>query len=128
MTKEIQVVTKYPGLPAEIQTIENTLESLQKAVGGDIEYVGGLFPYPTGLYCNAVGKLDGLSPNIVLPNGDFVAGPVIVVSADEYGNEISLTDSQANRAVNLLNSLGKYFIGVDLNGTDSNSSDSDPSN
>lgn len=108
--KEIRVVVKYPKKEAEILTIEDNLENLQGIVGGYIEWVGGVFQYPIGLYCNEEGKLEGLEPNIPLP-GDTLVGPLVVVSTDEWGNNLGLTEAQAERVSTILNSLGRYYNG-----------------
>lgn len=63
--------------------IDNTLQSLQMAVSGDIEVV---YPYGArfALICNESGKLNGMEPNIKIP-GDIIYGPIIVVGIDGEG-------------------------------------------
>jgi hypothetical protein len=109
LSKEIRAVVKNPREKAQIVTIEDSLESLQKCVGGDIEWVGGIFPHPIGLYANEEGKLIGLEPNIVLPSGDYVAGSIVVVSTDKEGNTIGLEGDVAYRVALILDACGIYF-------------------
>lgn len=105
----IRVVVKKPLELAEIVMVENSLASFQKIVGGYIESVGSIFPYPFCMYINEEGKLIELTPNIVLPHGDYVAGTLVVLSTDGEGNNIGLTEAEAERITNILNPLGNYF-------------------
>ena len=70
-----------------VQTIPNTLEAMQKLVGGDIEAV---YPFddPVALVCNEEGKLLDLLPNRFLrdENGtpyDYIAGTFFVAGLGE---------------------------------------------
>lgn len=106
MNKEIQIVVKKPGKPAEIRTVEDKLETFQNIVGGYIEHVGGVFNHPIGIYCNEEGKLQGLDPNIPLQGGDILVGPLVVLSTDAFGNNVGLTDTEADHIGKILNGLG----------------------
>ena len=97
MSKMIKVVLAEPGKKAKATEIENTLENLQKIVGGYIECI---YPFEdnVGIICNEEGKLIGLEPNRVLrdENGnavDIIFGTFIVtgLTEDDFG---SLTDEQ----------------------------------
>jgi hypothetical protein len=82
-----------PGQPEYITEIDNTLEALQKAVGGYIETVGlenGLV-----LICNEEGKLRGLTPNrYIRPLRDTICGTFLICGTD--GEDFcSLTEEQA---------------------------------
>lgn len=71
----MKVIVKRPEEQyGEIREIENTLEALQKIVGGWIECV-----YNNGscIICNEEGKLQGLAPNIWF-KGDILVGTIIV--------------------------------------------------
>ena len=76
-------IIKQPGKPAKRIEIDNTLEALQKAVGGYIETVS-IFKDVT-LICNEEGQLTGLPYNM-----DFLGiqsvGPVLAVgcAGDEF--------------------------------------------
>ena len=97
MSKRIKVVLAEPGKKAKVTEIENTLENLQKIVGGYIECV---YPFEdnVGIICNEEGKLIELEPNRVLrdENGnavDIIFGTFIItgLTEDDFG---SLTDEQ----------------------------------
>lgn len=63
--------------------IDNSLEAMQKLVGGYVEVVymfDNVF-----MVCNEEGKLMGLEPNLVLRNGDVVVGDIFFVEFDEEG-------------------------------------------
>ncbi len=82
------------------QTIEidNSLESLQKAVGGLIQAV---YPWedPVALVCNDEGKINGLMPNRLLftEDGlpyDYIAGNFLICGIDdEIGDFASLPEA-----------------------------------
>ena len=99
MSKKITVVLAEPGKKAKVTEIENTLENLQKIVGGYIECI---YPFEdnVGLICNEEGKLIGLEPNRVLRDDDgnsvdIIFGTFIItgLTEDDFG---SLTDEQAD--------------------------------
>ena len=78
------------GEPAKRIEIDNTLEALQKAVGGYIETVS-IFTDVT-LICNEEGRLTGLPYNMDFAGIRFV-GPVLVVGRSEDDFR-SLTDEE----------------------------------
>lgn len=81
------VILRTDGTMEEIEELEPTLDKLQAAVSGLIQYVpthdGGF------LYCNDEGKLMGLPVNIgatIIANtysGDYVVGDVVIYSEEE---------------------------------------------
>lgn len=86
---KIIVIVKEPGKAAHTKTIDNTLEELQRLVGGYIE------PVPTNddhlaVYVDEEGLLKHLEPN------DFgLVGTIIVTGFDpDTGNNVSLTEQQ----------------------------------
>lgn len=83
--KTIRVLTKMPGSMWRVQHIDNTLEALQKYVGGYIETVR-LFK-DVVVICNEEGRLMGLPENVNLL-GVQLCGPVIVAGVwrDEFAN------------------------------------------
>lgn len=100
--------------------IPNTLEALQKEVGGYIE-----IPYLSrklsnadiDIICNEEGKLMGLQAEIALVNHngniiDVVCGPCVFASHDEEGNSISLTASQMEIVKNMTNAFIQTKNGV----------------
>lgn len=74
--KSIRVIVKLPGEEARTETIENTLQAFQNAVGGYIETVtitGDLV-----VICDEDGRLKGLPYNCSICGVDFV-GPILGV-------------------------------------------------
>lgn len=88
----MRAIIKQPGQPAAEIEIPNTLDALQKAVGGYIEivHVQGL---PGVLIVNEEGKIRDLEPNLVLPwpSFDVLVGPVLYLGEDL--DEGELTDA-----------------------------------
>lgn len=92
------------GNKLEVKEIENTLEELQKIVGGYIEIplLGGVFKkHNIDTIINEEGKyIEGLKPEIALINGntkqilDVVYGSCVFVSHDIDGNTIGLNEEQ----------------------------------
>lgn len=84
--------------------IDNTLEELQKIVGGYIEipYLSKLFnDNGIDVIINEEGKfIDGLKPEIAIVDGttkqilDVIHGNCVFVSHDEEGNTTELNDKQ----------------------------------
>lgn len=88
-------IIKQPGKPAKRIDIDNTLEALQKAVGGYIETVT-LFEDVT-LICNEEGRLMDLPYNMEFLGIHFV-GPVLVVGRAEEEFR-SLTEEEFRRVM-----------------------------
>lgn len=88
-------IIKQPGKPAKRIDIDNTLEALQKAVGGYIETVT-LFEDVT-LICNEEGRLMDLPYNMEFLGIHFV-GPVLVVGRAEEEFR-SLTEEESQRVM-----------------------------
>ena len=85
--KKIDVLMVEPGQYAKMVTIDNGLESLQKAVGG---YIQAAYYYddPVAVICNEEGKIEGLRPNRAIfdDNGkmvDIVAGTFLITGLGE---------------------------------------------
>lgn len=100
MSDKITVVIKEPGKEPRQEQLENSLESLQKAVGGYIQVV----PYHvagTVLICNEEGKIEGLPLNFWLNSLDYIAGTA-VICADQDEDFVSLDEMQAARVMRLL--------------------------
>lgn len=95
-SKTIQVVLCEPGKPSRIITINNTLDSLQKAVGGCIQTICP-FDDPVAIICNEEGKINGMELNRALRDEDgkiydILAGPFLVAGLgkedfDSLGHE-----------------------------------------
>lgn len=105
MEDMLTVVKVEPQKMPEVVTIGNSLEELQKAVGGNIEVV---YPYEdyVGLLMNEEGKLRGMELNRALKDEygqiyDIIAGTFYVVGLGD-DDFCSLTDRQIETY------LGKY--------------------
>ena len=94
MKKEIKVVMVEPSKCPTITTINNDLESLQKAVGGLIEFVD--IEENVCILCNEEGKLIGLEGNRRL-NNDIIVGTFYVCGVNDDGELISLTPAQIDK-------------------------------
>lgn len=91
-------IIKDPGEQPIVANIPNTLEALQKAVGGFIETVDR--SDTLALLCNEVGLLMGLPYNHTIFEMPIV-GPIVAVGVN--GEEfVSLTPDQIRIAMSLL--------------------------
>lgn len=86
----MKVIIKEVGKPPRIEEIENTLQALQKLVGGYIETV--TLHNDVVLICNEEGKLQGLPQNFGI-GGDVIVGTAVFVSHKD-GDFIDLNDWQ----------------------------------
>ena len=91
MEKTIKVIMVDPMKEPYPAEVENTLEGLQKAVGGYIETV--YLEDDVVLVCNEEGKLIGLPGNRSLGN-DIIAGTFFVVGSNDEGEFVSLTEDK----------------------------------
>lgn len=91
MEKTIKVIMVEPMKEPYPVEIENTLEELQKAVGGYIETV--YLEDSIVLVCNEEGKLIGLPGNRSFGN-DIIAGTFIVAGSNDAGDFVSLTEDK----------------------------------
>lgn len=101
--KAIRVIVILPGRAPMVQTIEDSAESLQKAVGGYFEMhridVGGAV---VDLYCNEMGKPQELPPNRYVEYlDDVVMGPIVLSSAawSPTGDMVSFSDDEIARVL-----------------------------
>lgn len=79
----MEVIIKKPGSPAYLEDIPNTLEELQRIVGGYIETV--TLATDAVIICNEEGRLRDLPYNCELFGVPFVGTIIIAgVSADEF--------------------------------------------
>lgn len=103
----IGVVLARPGEPAKATIMENTLASLQGAVGGWVEPVvlGQKGAREIIAWVNEEGLLDGLPWNRALPGGQPLAGPIVVTGSllgPEGRETTGLTVSEAQKIVEFL--------------------------
>lgn len=81
VNRYIEVLFKKPNRNPKKVTIENSLEAMQRLVGGNIEVVQ---VNDALLVCNEEGKLNGLEPNVVIGN-DTICGSFFI-AGDDYEN------------------------------------------
>ena len=77
--KKIKVIVKRPDEPGHMTNISNTLENLQRTVGGYIETV--TLSTDCVIICNEEGRLQGLPYNCRIAGVDFV-GTIIAAGVD----------------------------------------------
>ena len=96
-TKEITVLMVEPGKHPKVTPLFDDLDSLQKAVSIGADYQGLIEIISLGngdcLLCNEEGKLIGLEGNRRLGN-DIIVGVFYIMSEDEEGNLVSLTEKK----------------------------------
>lgn len=86
----MKAIIKEVGKPPRIEDIENTLQTLQKLVGGYIETV--TLHNNVILICNEEGKLQGLPQNFGIGR-DVIVGTAVFVSQNK-GDFADLDDWQ----------------------------------
>lgn len=91
MEKTIKVLMVEPMKEPYPAEVENTLEGLQRAVGGYIETV--YLEDCAVLVCNEEGKLLGLPGNRSLGN-DIIAGAFFVAGSNDDGDFVSLAEDK----------------------------------
>ena len=112
--REISVVLCEPGKLAKATTIEASLESYQKTVGG---YIEAYYPFeePVCIVCNEEGKITGLPLNRAVyadPNRgemlDIIAGTFFICdcSGEKFG---SLSPEQLRRYTELFKYPEQFF-------------------
>ena len=87
MAKKIKVIIKRPGEDGHMTWISDTLENLQKTVGGDIEMVR--LDEDNVMIVNDEGKMLDLEPNIWWYD-DIIVGTLIIAGDAHNGD---LTDT-----------------------------------
>lgn len=82
---KISVATKRPGAPARHVWIENSLENLQRTVGGYIECVK--LCKDLAIICDEEGRLKGKEHNCSVCGYNFVGDIIVVgVQGDEFAD------------------------------------------
>jgi hypothetical protein len=106
--KNIKVVIVEPQKPARVETISNTLQTLQGLVGGYIECVK---QRGFDIIINEEGKLEDLEPNFgILGGQDYIAGNAIFAGVDYNEGEFqSLSDTQINRILGFFDERKKLI-------------------
>ncbi len=109
----IQVVHKRPALPAEVVTIESTLEALQHLLDGGCLCGIRLTPEIHG-YVDDDGLGKELPLNFVL-DGEPIVGPAVFSKADANGEEIGFVGDEGValcRKINALAMESPFFHGL----------------
>ena len=94
----MRVMSKEPGKGWKIAEIENTLEALQRGVGGKLEAV--TLASDAYVLCNEEGRLLGMPYNTTICGVSFV-GPLLIVgiAGEDFAG---LTEQQVDRLRTLL--------------------------
>ena len=94
----MRVMSKEPGKGWKIAEIENTLEALQRGVGGKLEAV--TLVSDACVLCNEEGRLLGMPYNTTICGVSFV-GPLLIVgiAGEDFAG---LTEQQVDRLRTLL--------------------------
>lgn len=84
--------------PIQFVRLRGTLQAARDVVGGDIEGISS--PAGAAAYCNDLGKLANLTPNIRATRflasiarhnaGDLIAGDVLIVGVDDKGGTVDV--------------------------------------
>lgn len=88
----MRILKVEPGKTPYVKEIDNTLDSIQREVGGGLFqpiYIGS----GVTLCCNEEGKLNGMEPNRRVGD-DIICGSFILVGEDEDGYFIPLSHRQ----------------------------------
>lgn len=107
----MRVVIKRPGKLAVVETIEPGLEALQAAVGGPLEILmkaHEFFDEQDHLVCygDEEGRLKDAVFNILRPSdGTPLVGPIVAVKTDGAGDDVSMTEEDAQRSIELLGTM-----------------------
>lgn len=109
--KTIRVLKVEPGNIPYVTTLNNDLDSLQKAVSIGCDHQGLIeiidIADNVAILCNEEGKLLGLEGNRRLGN-DIIVGVFYVVGTDDEGNLCSLTVEQIKHYGNM------FFVPEDI--------------
>ena len=95
--KGIRVLVVEPGKNPKVTTLQNDLDSLQKAVSIGADYQGLIEIISIGngdcILCNEEGKLIGLDGNRRLGD-DIIVGVFYIMSDNEEGELVSLSEKK----------------------------------
>ena len=95
----MRVLVIEPNREPYVKEIDGSLKSMQKVVGGLIEFVG--IGDNVSLVCNEEGKINGLEPNRDLFGfgiPDVIFGTFFICGYDDRdGDSIGLTDKQIEK-------------------------------
>ena len=89
----IRVVSKRPGLPATVVTIENTYEGMKVLLDGGT-YCGIWLNGEIAGYCDDDGLSKGLPPNVAI-NGQTIVGPIVFSKSNRKGEDVGYKTLEA---------------------------------
>ena len=102
--KEITVLMIEPGKHPKVTTLQDDLDSLQKAVSIGADYQGLIEIISLGngdcILCNEEGKLIGLEGNRRLGD-DILVGVFYIMSENDEGELVSLTENKIKYYTNV---------------------------
>lgn len=104
MSDKIKIVYQFPGNTSRITEIPNTLEAMQKLVGGYIETLS----LPNGLVIvvDEEGRLKGLPENVRCERYGTIVGTLFITAADgEEFRSLTTEEIQTARAWLLKHSI-----------------------
>lgn len=103
MSKKLKALLVEENKLPKVIEIDNTLSSLQEVVKGYIEYTYMNGIEDATIIYNEEGKINGMGPNRDIGN-DIVFGPFLIVGDDpNIGENLSLTDNQINKFMEMFN-------------------------
>ena len=103
MSKKLKALLVEENKLPKVIEIDNTVSSLQEVVKGYIEYTYMNGIEDATIICNEEGKINGMDPNRDIGN-DIVFGPFLIVGDDpNIGENLSLTDEQINKFMEMFN-------------------------
>lgn len=110
----IQVVLIEPQKKPVKKWIDNSLEEMQKLVGGWIENVtiGSSEDARIGIMLNEEGKLIGLPVNRILrgrSGSDVLVGTFFVTAYNDEGDQVSLTEKEADDFIRRFSTIEVYL-------------------
>lgn len=102
---KITAIVKQPFSRPVVTEIENSLPSFQQLVKGRIECIEMPNVRNVDIILNEEGKLDGMVPNVFLPEyEDCIVGPIVVVGYNpRRGTHLGLSPEQISQAMAYLN-------------------------
>ena len=107
--KTIRIAVKKPTGGWQARTVEDSLPTYQKIVGGYIEHFDAT---PNGIefFCNEEGRLQDLPENILSTRGEVIRGTIFAVRANPAGEFESLTDKDLFDLFCMPETVGKYAL------------------
>jgi hypothetical protein len=109
MSKQIRIITKKVGEHLKFDTIEHSLENMQKLVGGTLDGVS--LPERIVMWVDDEGLIKEKPINLItyVENQEVhhIAGDVFFTGIDEEGETVSLSDEQMVWITNRFKIVGK---------------------